>query len=123
MTELEQFYENQPPELREVYLALRQIILKQDENITPEWKYKLPFFYYKGKMLCYLWYHKSFKMPYVSIMDANLLGDERLLMEDRKRAGILLVNPNEDLKIDLIEEILQNTLDLFRKGIIKTPKK
>lgn len=123
MTELEQFYENQPPELREVYLALRQIILKQDENIAPEWKYKLPFFYYKGKMLCYLWYHKSFKMPYISIMDANLLQDERLLMEDRKRAGILLINPNEDLKIDLIEEILQKTLDLFRKGIIKTPKK
>ncbi len=123
MTELEQFYENQPPELREVYLALRQIILKQDENITPEWKYKLPFFYYKGKMLCYLWFHKSLKMPYISIMDANLLRDERLLMEDRKRAGILLINPNEDLQIDLIEEILQNTLDLFRKGIIKTPKK
>ena len=123
MTELEQFYENQPPELREVYLALRQIILKQDENITAEWKYKLPFFYYKGKMLCYLWYHKSFKMPYISIMDANLLRDERLLMEDRKRAGILLINPNEELQIDLIEEILQNTLDLFRKGIIKTPKK
>lgn len=123
MTELEQFYENQPSELREVYLALRQIILKQDENITPEWKYKLPFFYYKGKMLCYLWYHKSFKMPYISIMDANLLRDERLLMEDRKRAGILLINPNEDLQIDVIEEILQNTLELFRKGIIKTPKK
>ena len=35
-------------------------------------------------------------------MDANLLQDERLLMEDRKRAGILLINPNEDLKIDLI---------------------
>lgn len=123
MTELEQFYENQPPELREVYLALRQIILKQDENITPEWKYKLPFFYYKGKMLCYLWFHKSFKMPYISIMDANLLRDERLLMEDRKRAGILLINPKEDLQIDLIEEILQNTLELFKKGIIKTPKK
>lgn len=123
MTELEQFYESQPPELREVYLALRQIILQQDENITPEWKYKLPFFYYKGKMLCYLWFHKSFKMPYISIMDANLLHDDRLLMEDRKRAGILLIDPNEDLPIDMITEILQNTLDLFRKGIIKTPKK
>src|SRR6185437_9054488 len=35
---------------------LRQLILKQDRNITEAWKYGMPFFCYKGKMFCYLTY-------------------------------------------------------------------
>ena len=119
MTELEQFYENQEPELREVYLALRQIILNQDENITAEWKFQLPFFYYKRKMLCYLWYHKKLKLPYISFMDANLLNDKRLLMENRKRAGILLINPQKDLPVKLVKEILTLLLQLPKNRNLK----
>jgi len=71
-------------------------------------------------MLCYIWFHKKYKKPYLSIMDANLLNDPRLLMEDRKRAGILLINPDEDLPIDVIKEVVTNTLELFKNGTIKT---
>lgn len=122
MTELEQFYEKQPAELREVYLALKKLILSQDHDITPEWRYKLPFFYYKGKMLCYFWFHKKLKQPYISFMDANLLLDQRLLMEDRKRAGILLINTQEDLPVETISEIVDNAMKIITKSMLKTKK-
>ena len=121
MTELEAFYEKQNPEIREVYLALRSIILNYDEHITAEWKFKLPFFYYKKKMLCFLWFHNRFKKPYISFMDANLLNDSRLLMEDRKRAGILLIDPQKDIPKDLVKEILDLLLQLPKNKKLKTP--
>jgi len=63
MTELEQFYENQPPHLREVYLALKQIIMAQDPLITAEWKYKLPFFIIKEKCYVISGFIKNIKNP------------------------------------------------------------
>ncbi len=44
-----------------MFLASREIILKQDKDIAPAWKYKTPFFCYKGKMFCYLCFHKKYK--------------------------------------------------------------
>lgn len=93
-------------------LGLRDIILTVDPNITAEWKYKLPFFYYKGKMLCYLWVHKKYKQPYIGFVDGNLLNDEDLLVEKRAKMKILLIDPNKDLPIEKINILLKNVLYL-----------
>jgi len=47
MKQLDDFYLNQEEPVKGIMIALRDIILKKDTAITPEWKYKLPFFYYK----------------------------------------------------------------------------
>jgi len=46
-------------------------LLSVDKEISPEWKFKLPFFYFKGKMFCYLWYHKKYKQPFNGIIVGN----------------------------------------------------
>ena len=107
MTPLDQFYDKQEEPLKSTYLALRDTILKQDENITQSLKYGLPFFSYKGKMFCYLWFHKKFKQPYISMVEGHLYNEPFMLLEKRARMKIMLVNPNEDLPIEQIEAIIQ----------------
>jgi hypothetical protein len=104
---LEQFYLDLDEPDQSCFMALRDFILAQHEHITAEWKYKLPFFYYKGKMLCYLWKHKAFKQPYVAFADGYLMDHPLLLQEDRKRMKILLINPKEDIPIKLIAQFIE----------------
>jgi len=47
---------------------LRDFILQLDVQVSEEWKYKMPFYNYKGKMFCYLWMHKKYKQPYLGIV-------------------------------------------------------
>lgn len=110
LSELNQFYANLKEPQQSCFLALRDYILSLSGDITPEWKYKLPFFYYKGKMFCYLWMDKKTKEPYIGIAKANLLDFEYLIQGDRKRMKILPIPVNEDLPIDKIKESLQSAM-------------
>jgi hypothetical protein len=60
---------------------LRDYILKFDEDITEQWLYGMPFFYYKGKRFCYLWIHKKYHKPYIGIVDGHKIDHPELLAE------------------------------------------
>ena len=91
-----------------------------DDNITPEWKYKLPFFYYKGKMFCYLWKDKKTGEPYIGIVEGQRIESKYLEQGDRKRMKILRVNPNKDINVEVITSILNQALIFYKNGTIKT---
>ena len=114
-SELDLFYLKQEEQTRNCLLALKTVILNFDEKITPEWKYKLPFFYYKGKMLCYFWIHKKHKQPYIGFVDGGLINHPDLLQEKRARMKILLVDPNKDINILTITEIMTQALQVHCK--------
>ena len=109
-SDLDNFYLKQEEPTRGCLLALRDVILKHNYEITAEWKYKLPFFYFKGKMLCYLWIHKKYKQPYIGFVDGNLIDHPDLLQEKRARMKILLINENSDLPIEKINHILTSAI-------------
>ncbi|WP_231131563.1 DUF1801 domain-containing protein [Flavobacterium hydrophilum] len=100
-------------------LALRNIILNQDPNITETKKWGMPCFCYKKKMFCYLWTDKKTDKPYLLMVEGKYLDHPQLEEGDRTRMKIFRVNPNEDLPIEIIVSILQNALDLYRTGTIK----
>lgn len=110
---LDGFYLQQPEPLRSCYLALRDIILSLDDRITPEWKYGCPFFYYKGRMFCYLWFHKEQQRPYIAIMKGRFIQDPWLVAETRKNIRILLFDPGRDLPVRRIKSILRRALALY----------
>ncbi len=93
---------------------LRGHILKLDTNVTEAWKYGMPFFCYKGKMMCYLWVHKKYRLPYLGIVEGKLIDDPDLIIEKRARMKILLLNPNEDLPMEKINAILNQILNLYK---------
>ncbi|KLT69784.1 DUF1801 domain-containing protein [Flavobacterium sp. ABG] len=123
MKEVDNFYERQEEPLREVLLALKEIILKQDEDITNVLKYGMPFFCYKGKMFCYLWIHKKNKQPYIGIVEGKHFDESFLIQESRSRMKIMMLSSNEDLPIDKIGKIVQKAINLYKTGIIKIKNK
>ncbi len=95
-------------------LFLRDFIPSLDANITEEWKYKLPFFCYKGKMFCYLWVPKTYKQPYIGIVAGDKLNHPDLLLEKRAKMKILLVNPEQDIDTEKIAAILKEALRYYQ---------
>jgi hypothetical protein len=79
----------------------------------------MPFFCYKGKMFCYLWFHKKHKQPYIGIVEGKRFDEPFLIQEDRSRMKIMLFDPNEDLPLQTIENILQKAINLYKTGEIK----
>lgn len=123
MRELDNFYLQQDEPIKGTLLALREIILQQDKDITNAWKYRMPFFCYKGKMFCYLWVHKKHKQPYIGIVEGKRFNEPFLIQEDRSRMKIMLLDPNKDLPLQTIESILQKAINLYKTGKIKIKEK
>lgn len=119
MSELDNFYLKQHEPVKGCLLALREIICSQDNYVSSALKYGMPFFCYKGKMFCYLWYHKKHQQPYIGIVEGKHFNEPFLIQEKRSRMKIMLFDPNKDLQIDAINTILQKAIGLYRTGKIK----
>lgn len=113
LSEIDHFYLRQQEPTKSCLLALKKIILSSDSNISHVWKYKLPFFCYKGKMLCYTHFHKEFKKPYLGFYNGSLLHSEDLLAENRTRVKIFLIDADQDLPIEKINDILKQATRLY----------
>lgn len=114
------FYMQQDEPAKSCLLALKEIILNQDKEITAAWKYGMPFFCYKGKMFCYLWVHKKLKQPYLGIVEGKHIEHPKLIVEKRLRMKIMLFDANKNLPVKTISNILQEVINLYKTGVIKT---
>jgi hypothetical protein len=119
MKPLDDFFLKHDDLIKECLLALKTIILQHDEALSSVWKYGMPFFYYKEKMFCYLWIHKKSKQPYIGIVEGKRLEHSALISEKRSRIKIILIDPNEDLPLNTINEILAQAIRLYKTGEIK----
>lgn len=117
--EVHSYYLKKEEPNKSCLLALRNIILVHDTNVTETQKYGMPCFCYKTKMFCYLWVDKKTDEPYLLMVEGKYLDHPKLEQGDRSRMKIFRVDPNKDLPIKTIETILKKALGLYRKGIIK----
>ena len=116
--EIDNYYLNKEEPIKACLLALRIIILKQDTNITETQKWGMPCFCYKKKVFCYLWTDKKTGEPYILMVEGKHLIHPELEVGKRSRMKIFRVNPGKDLQIKTIENILQESLNLYRTGIL-----
>jgi hypothetical protein len=114
MTDILTFYESQTEPNKSCLLALRDIILKQDTGIVATVKYGMPCFCIDGKAFCYLWVHKKYKQPYILLVEGKHIDEKYLIQENRSRMKIMLIDPNADLPIEKIEQVLRKALSLSR---------
>ena len=112
---LDKYYLQQAEPIKGTLLALRDLVLKMDKDITNTLKYGMPFFSYKGKMFCYLWIHKKYKQPYIGIVEGKSFNETYLIQENRSRMKIFLIDPEKDLPIEIIDHILHKALALYKK--------
>ena len=106
MKEIAEYYHKQPEPLRSCLLGMREIILQHHAGLTEAWKYRMPFFMYKGKMFCYLWIRRHEPIPYLGIVNGHLVSDPDLLQEKRARMKILLLDPDADIPVRKVKRIL-----------------
>ncbi|HOX81958.1 MAG TPA: DUF1801 domain-containing protein [Chryseolinea sp.] len=118
--EVNNYYLNKEEPNKSCLLALRNIILKQDEMLSETIKYGMPCFCYKKKMMCYVWTDKKTDEPYILMVEGKFFDHPGLEIGKRSRMKIFRVNPNKDLPIKTIEALLQKALDLYKKGIVKS---
>lgn len=120
MTAEDNFYLTKQEPNKSCLLAMRDMILGYDENITETRKYGMPCFCFKNKMFCYLWVDKKSQEPYFLLVEGHLLDHPELEAGTRSRMKIFRINPNKDLPIASIDLIMNQALDLYRTGFIKT---
>lgn len=118
MKALDNFYEQQDEPNRGCLLALRAIILKQDDNITATIKYGMPCFCYKNKMFVFLWVHKKLHQPYLLFVEGEHFNEPFLLQEKRSRMKIMLFDAEKNIPVKKVEGILRKALDLYRNGVV-----
>ena len=108
---LDHYFEQKDEPVKSCLQYLRSLLMGYDD-ITEHWKYGMPFYYYNGKMFCYLWVHKKLHQPYIGLVDGQKIEHEDLLQEKRARMKILLINHLEDIPKKKIESILKQAFDL-----------
>lgn len=112
--ELENYYLRQPEPIQGCLLALRNIILRVDDQITHERKYQIPFFYYKSKKLCFLWVNRQ-KLLIGFFVDKTIYP----VVAGIKRKDdfeTMQIDPNEDLPVKIILEKLLQRMKLYESG-------
>lgn len=108
---------------RSCFLAMRGIVRKSDAEVEETIKYGSPCFVYRGRAFCYLWKDKKTNEPYFLLVEGKHLSNLALEAGDRKRMKILRVDADTDLPVTTIISVLEEALDLYRNGIIKTKKR
>lgn len=112
MREISEYYYRQPQPVQSCLLGMRDIILQHDAQIAEAWKYRMPFFTYRGKMFCYLWTRKKEGTPYLGIVNGSQVSDPDLLQEHRARMKILLLDPVCDIPVRKIKRILTAAMNV-----------
>ncbi len=123
LSAIERFYEQQEEPTKSLMLALSKLILAIDKDIKNELKYGMPFFTYRGKMFCYLWFHKKYQKPYIGFVEGNRFDEDFLLQEKRSRMKILLLDLNDDLPKEQISFLLQKAIGFYKSGAITIKRK
>lgn len=116
MAVLAEFYLNQSEPNRGCFLAMRQVVLSSSSEVVETLKYGAPCFILKGKPFCYLWKEKKSDHPYFLMVDGKLLNHPELEAGDRKKMKILRVDPNQDLDIVTIKEVLMEAIEIRTKN-------
>ena len=111
--EIENFYLSKEEPAKSCLLALKDIILNYDKEITEGWKYGMPLFNYKGKMFCYLWTDKKTGHPYILMVEGRKIDHPALIQGNRSRMKILLIDPQKDIPLKTIKTIFKAAIELY----------
>ena len=114
MNPIDKYFLTKEEPIKGCLLFLRNYIKNFDEAITEDLKYGMPFYLYNGKMCCYLWIHKKYGLPYIGIVEGGKVVHEKLLSEKRARMRILLIDPEKDICVEDINDILSQMVDLYK---------
>lgn len=110
----DQFFLDQPEPNQSCLLALQDLLLSINPDLKKAWKWKLPFFCYKGKNIAYFWVDKKTKKPYIGIVDGYKIDHPLLEAGDRTQIRIIRIEPNEKPPTKAIQKIITQALSFYQ---------
>ena len=113
MNPVEQYILNQREPLQSIMLYIRQIIM-EIPNMEEKYKYKIPFYYYKGKPICYLNILKETNYVDLSFWDGFKLSDKYNLLKgnNRKMVKSLEFKSLKEININILKETLLEAVSI-----------
>lgn len=113
MKAIDTYLKNLDEPLLEVHLFLQQFYFSLNNNITLEYKWNLPYFYYKGKPLCYVWKDAKTQTPYIGFAKGYLINHPALIAGNRNTIKIYPIPFNNDINLTELTEISLLALALY----------
>lgn len=107
---LDDYFLNLPEPEQSCLLFLRQFILEFNKGISEHWHYHTPFYYYKGKWMCYISYQRKKRILYLGFVHGNKLRHKKLLSEGRKQIKVYYLDPAKDLDIKTLKAIFKEAI-------------
>lgn len=115
MNPAEHYIIKQPEPYKEILLYLQLKIEQAIPNLELKYKYRLPFYYLKGKPFCY--FNASHKKQYVDIGFCKgqlvQVHQEHLVTEKRKKMCSLRYKSFTDINDTVLEDVLKFTQKLY----------
>ncbi|MCD6069083.1 MAG: hypothetical protein K0S33_3909 [Bacteroidetes bacterium] len=111
LTPIDSWFLDHPEPVCSCLQYMREHILAR-KDVSETWQYGMPFYRYKGKRFCYLWFHKKYKQPYIGFVDGKLLEHADLLAEERSRMKIFLLDAEKTIPVKKINVLLKAATDL-----------
>ena len=108
---LENHFLKQPEPHRSCMLFLRKWLLGQ--SLEEEFKYMTAMYYYKEKAFCYLTVSGKENKLYIGFIKGHLMKHPKLEKEGRKQIKVIYLNPEKDLPIKTLSEIVRMAKKLY----------
>lgn len=116
MKQVDDFFNNLTEPNKSFLLALKHIVQQHIPQLQLTIKYGLPFFTINGRLFCYFWTHKKFnRQPYISFMDGYRMQNPALLQEKRARAKIFLMDPQADIPLATVKQLLNEAIAFYKQ--------
>ncbi len=107
----ESFYFSKVEPVKSCLLALRFIILQNQNGIVETIKYGMPCFCIGKKILCYLWVDNKTCEPYILFVEGKNLDFPELEAGNRSKMKIFRVDPNKDLPKKQIDKLVSAAIE------------
>ena len=108
---LENYFAKQPEPQQSCMLFLRKWLMGQ--GLEEQYKYMTAMYYFKGKPLCYLSVSSKEKNLYVGFIKGHLMKHPKLEKEGRKQIKAIYLDPEKDLPVKTLGEIVKMAKKLY----------
>lgn len=118
---IDSYFQKQQEPARSTLIWLRGHIKQQHPELDEVWRYGMPFFDLDGKMFCYLWCASTTSTPYIGFVDGAIMDHPALVQGDRKRIKIFLVDPEQDVPLQELNEVLALAITVRKSETFTRP--
>ncbi|HQQ93724.1 MAG TPA: DUF1801 domain-containing protein [Bacteroidia bacterium] len=110
LNQLDNYFFTLPEPEQGCLLFVRKFILEFNTGISEHWHYNTPFYYYKGRWMCYIAHKAKSRTFYLGFVHGYKLKHKNLLSEGRKQIKVYYLDAHQDLDIEGLRKVFMLAL-------------